>query len=270
MNQVLVLWDGNGVGVLPLHTPGLSQAPPTVVSTSLSNPQPRVHNPACAQVQLARDNFSMYDTDMDGMISMEDFALAMGKQDPIWQQPEKKPQLKEMYDAVDHDHDGVVRFEEFAMMRVRKKGVSIASPAKAAAAVAAAATNPVPLAAGDQAAEETDPDAAQAVYARLPFGASFKPAEITIDEETKEIRVGKFAGEFVAASSPGKKLRRQEMVIEAKVPGKKEGSPQKVLKVNLRAVDRASFDSMRDRLSRLNPSQADAEDWSAAEQEGTA
>ena len=84
-------------------------------------------------MQLARENFLKFDTDNDGVISLADFSVAMAKHDPSWTRPERRDQLRAMYSAVDSVGDGLVRFEEFAIMRVRKKGGGGATPRTIAA-----------------------------------------------------------------------------------------------------------------------------------------
>ena len=83
------------------------------------------------EVELARANFAEFDVDGDGLISHQDFVIAMSRHDPSWTAPNRRAQLDAMYAAVDLDGDGRVDFADFAVMRVRKK-LAVATPRSAA------------------------------------------------------------------------------------------------------------------------------------------
>jgi hypothetical protein len=85
-----------------------------------------------AEVVLARENFSKFDVDGDGVISRADFGAAMARYDPSWRDEERRAQLDAMFMAVDLDGSGRVAFDKFAVMRVRKKVTAAAKKAAAA------------------------------------------------------------------------------------------------------------------------------------------
>ena len=80
-----------------------------------------------AEMDLARRNFKIYDADGDGVVTREDFGAAMVGHDSRWADPAKKPELDEMYAAVDTNGSGRVGFTEFAVMRVLMKHAETAT-----------------------------------------------------------------------------------------------------------------------------------------------
>ena len=127
---------------MPLFTPRSTKATeetPTPNGTAAGDFQPdgsfscALGRLSAEEVSLARINFSKFDSDGDGIISREDFDIAMAKHDASFSTDAKKAQLDSMYAAVDLDGSGRVSFDKFCVMRVRKK----LTPAERAAAKAA-------------------------------------------------------------------------------------------------------------------------------------
>ena len=67
----------------------------------------------------ARQAFAKFDCDGDGVVSRDDFRQAMREIDPT--RVHDAAALDAMFDAVDTDADGLVRFEDFVRMQQQKK-----------------------------------------------------------------------------------------------------------------------------------------------------
>ena len=62
------------------------------------------------EVEEATIQYRAFDVDDDGLISFDDFAMAMQKHSPALARPEKRLQLEQMFHNADIDGSGAVRF----------------------------------------------------------------------------------------------------------------------------------------------------------------